>query len=345
MKYFFGKDQHKVEAPDFDPTFHDAVEAGFNNVIPMNQFPLLMDALMFFVAHTPAWILTRYFARRKMTTFVTALKLLAVQAHEVMARPTPVKEEAANHTVFDQILASKLPPEEKTYPRLMQDGQMLIVAASLSTAWSIAVTAYCLVANPQALAKLKAELRAAFPGGPDTITDLVTLEHLPYLGAVLQESLRIGIAISHRSARISPDVGLTYTDPRSGAKWFMPPGTPMSMSHGLLFRDASIFPNPTAFRPERWLENPGLEKYQFAFSKGTRGCPAVNLAMVEMILPTAKIFSRYGSKECRCEGDIGWLELFETDDSDVECSSDGGIAMVKEGSKGIRFRVFLSEKA
>ncbi len=114
----------------------------------------------------------------------------------------------------------------------------------------------------------------------------------------------------------------------------------MSMSHPLLLRDPLIFPDPKTFRPERWLENDrALEKYQVAFSKGSRGCPAINLAMVEMVLPIAHLFARYGSKECRAEGDVGILELWETGDQDVECVWDGGIAMAEKGSVGVRVRV------
>jgi cytochrome P450 len=116
------------------------------------------------------------------------------------------------------------------------------------------------------------------------------------------------------------------------------------MSHPLLFRDETLFHDPTAFKPERWLENRELEKFQFAFSKGSRGCPAINLAMVEMILPIVHIFSRYGSKGYSDPEDVGLLETFETDDSDIECSWDGGIAMAKHGSHGVRFRVMPNTK-
>jgi len=298
-----------------------------------------MDILVFLAHYPPPWLLKRFFVNSKMTKFVTVLRLLGDQAKAVIARP-PAKEEAANHTVFDQILSSHLPPEEKSLNRLKQDAQMLIVASTLSTSWSITVAAYELLAHPCCLRLLKLELATAFPAGPDSMHDLAILQHLPYLWAIIQESLRIGIAISHRSARISPLNPTTYIDPITTATFTIPPGTPMSTSHPLLLRDPLIFPDPKTFRPERWLENDrALEKYQVAFSKGSRGCPAINLAMVEMVLPIAHLFARYGSKECRAEGDVGILELWETGDQDVECAWDGGIAMAEKGSVGVRVRV------
>lgn len=330
----------KVEAPDFDPEFHNAIQDGFNNVLLLNQLPWLMDMLVFIAHYPPPWLLKRFFVSSKMTKFVTVLRILGDQAKAVIARPL-AKEESSNHTVFDQILSSPhLPPQEKSLDRLKQDAQMLVVASTLSTSWSITVAAYELLARPRCLRLLKQELRTALAHDPESMHDLATLQQQPYLWAVIQESLRIGIAISHRSARISPITPTVYTNPTTHTSYSIPPGTPMSMSHPLLFRDPTIFPEPTLFRPERWLENDrALEKYQFAFGKGTRGCPAINLAMAEMVLPVAHLFTRYGSRECRMEGDVGILELWETNDRDIECAWDGGIAMAANGSVGVRVRV------
>jgi cytochrome P450 len=255
-----------------------------------------------------------------------------------LAAPSIVKEEAANHTVFDQILATNLPAEEKKAGRLVQEGTLLMVGATLSTAWSMSVAVYCLIKHPEVLRKLKAELEAYFPQGPATPLDLPTLEQMKYLQAVINEALRIGIAVSHRSARIS-EKPLLFTDPGSGKQWMIPAGTPMSMSHPLLMRDETIFPEPTRFRPERWIEDPSLERYQFAFSKGTRGCIGTNLAWTEMRLIITNVFTQYGTREAQGKWDRGLLELFETDDRDVECEADGGIVMGREGSKGIRVRI------
>ena len=339
-RYFFNIPQTKVESPDFDPDFHNAIQDGFNNVLLLNQLPWLMDILVFIAHYPPPWLLKRFFVSSKMTKFVTVLRILGDQAKAVIARPL-AKEESSNHTVFDQILGSPhLGPQEKSLDRLKQDAQMLIVASTLSTSWSITSAVFELLAHPRCLRLLKQELRTAFPHGPEGMHDLAILQQQPYLWAVIQESLRIGIAISHRSARISPNTPTVYTDPNTHAHYSIPPGTPMSMSHPLLFRDPTLFPKPRLFRPERWLENErALEKYQFAFSKGSRGCPAINMAMVEMVLPVAHLFMRYGSRECRMKGDLGMLELWETNDRDIECAWDGGIAMAARGSVGVRVRV------
>jgi cytochrome P450 len=40
----------------------------------------------------------------------------------------------------------------------------------------------------------------------------------------------------------------------------------------LLHMDPAVFANPFSFEPQRWLDNPELKRYFFAFSKGSRGC-------------------------------------------------------------------------
>jgi hypothetical protein len=85
MEYFFAQSQDKVNAPDFDPGFHDAICAGFNNVLPMNHFPWIMDGMIFIAKKTPDWLLQKYFAGSKSTSFVTAQKLMRTQVHQIVS--------------------------------------------------------------------------------------------------------------------------------------------------------------------------------------------------------------------------------------------------------------------
>lgn len=263
---------------------------------------------------------------------------VAIQVREALSRPEVAKENASYPTIFEHILDSKLPAEEESFTRLVHEGGLIVGAATVSTAWALTVATFCLVAQPSTLEKLKAKLSSTFPiTGQDMA--LPTLKHLPYLAAVIQEALRVSIGASHRSQRISPVDGVAYVDPATEQQWRIPPGTPMSMSHVLLFQGPTIFPDPKSFKSERWIENPGLEKYQFAFSKGTRQCSGLNLAMAELNLMLASTFRIYGSAGFSVEGDIGRLELFETDISDIQCVGDGGVPFIKKDTKGVRFRI------
>jgi cytochrome P450 len=106
------------------------------------------------------------------------------------------------------------------------------------------------------------------------------------------------------------------------------------MTSYLVHHDETIFPNPYDYIPQRWLDNPRLDKYLVSFTKGTRQCVGINLAYAELYSALASIFRRYGGPES--PGPEGRLELFETSIDDVEMAADMFIPFVKKGSKGVR---------
>ena len=77
------------------------------------------------------------------------------------------------------------------------------------------------------------------------------------------------------------------------------------------------------------------------FSRGTRQCIGINLAYAEIYLTLAMVFRSYGGagKEERMKGDLGGLELFDTEWArDSEAAGDGGAPLTK-GGRGVRVRV------
>ncbi len=113
------------------------------------------------------------------------------------------------------------------------------------------------------------------------------------------------------------------------------------MTSTIIHHDESVFPDSHSFRPERWVEDPTghLDRYMVAFTKGSRNCLGMPLAMAELYLCLAGIFRRFGSGHVRGEDDDGVLELFETDVTDVDIIGDLFFPLVKKDSKGIRVRV------
>jgi len=212
-----------------------------------------------------------------------------------------------------------------------------VSAGTLTTTWVITVGIYHLLAAPPLLRKLRAELEVAIPD-PSVTAPLAFLESIPYLKAVVLESLRLSYGVTNRLARKAHE-SMQYTDKSTGKTWVIPPYTPCSSISLLLHSDPSIFPQPKEFRPERWIENPRLDKYLFAFSKGTRQCVGMTLAYAEIYLMMARVFRDFGTKECRLEGDKGVLELFETTQRDIEPVGDYQIPIAYKGSKGVRMRI------
>ena len=198
---------------------------------------------------------------------------------------------------------------------------------------------YHLLANPEMLAKVKAELKSAVPDREVQPTPLAALESCQYLVAVVQEALRLSYGAATRLQRISPEKELVFRDHDSKKAWLIPPGTPVGMTSVLVHHDPSIFPDSRSFRPERWIENPRLDRFLVSFSKGSRQCLGINLAYAELYLCLCAIFRRFGSggpNGVRMDGDEGVLELYETGLRDVEVSADAFVPLVAEGSQGVR---------
>jgi cytochrome P450 len=250
-------------------------------------------------------------------------------------------KDVSRPTIFHTILSSPLLAQEMSYDRLWQEGQVLVFAGTLTSAWILSVGAYHILATPRILSKLKTELAAAIPD-PASHPSLTTLEQLPYLSACIQEALRLGYGTSSRVQRIAPDESIVFNDgpgAAGGKDWVIPPGTPVGMTPPLIHHDKSLFPDSYTFWPERWLENPQLERYLVSYSKGSRQCLGINLANAELYLTLGRLFRCYGTKEARGPDDMGVLELFETGKKDVEMWADMMIPVPEPISKGIRVKV------
>jgi cytochrome P450 len=230
----------------------------------------------------------------------------------------------ADHpTIFHELLDSSLPPAEKSLNRLVDEGETVVAAGTITTQHVLKATSFHLLANPDMLRKLKAELISAMPY-PENLASLQQLERLPYLSAVVSEGLRISHPISSRLSRVSPDGPLIL------GKWEIPPGTPVSMTSIFVHENPKIFPEPREFRPDRWLQGNSkerLDRYLVPFSKGTRACLGINLAYAELYLTLAAVFRQFD------------LELYETTREDIEVVHDFFNPSARLDSKGVRVLV------
>lgn len=208
----------------------------------------------------------------------------------------------------------------------MDDGISVVGAGLSTTADTLRITAFHIINNTDVLHTLQAELLDAIPSATDS-PPLKKLEQLSYLSAVVTEGLRISCGISSRLQRVSPDSPLTFGD------WVIPAGTPVSMSIYLTHNNPDYFPEPDQFRPERWLNMQNLppeqrpDRYFVPFSRGTRSCVGLNLAMAELYLTLAYLFRRVD------------LSLYETSREDVDIKHDFLTAFPRLESKGVRVLV------
>jgi cytochrome P450 len=190
------------------------------------------------------------------------------EVHKIKNSPNP---EHIKSTIFEGVLNSKLPEAEKSDARLAHEAQLVVFAGQGTTAYTLSAAIYELLANPDELKKVKQELESALPD-PGLVPSYSQLESLPYFSAALQEVLRLHPGIVSRIPRISPNAPIVYTNKRDGKTYVVPAGTPTNITIQVSHQNPEAFSDPTKFLPQRWIDNPRLDRAFVGFARGTRNC-------------------------------------------------------------------------
>jgi cytochrome P450 len=226
-------------------------------------------------------------------------------------------------SIFRELLNSSLPAHEKSEKRLGDEGFVVIIAGTETTARMLTAFTYHVYSNPDILAHLRSELDSVLPT-LDAQLDLKTIEVLPYLTACLKETLRINSPFTKRAPQCAPNDTLYYKD------WALPPGTYVTMNVHCQMHDPDLFPNPSRFNPDRWLNQAGheLDRYFVAFLKGNRSCLGVNLAWAEMYLTSAAMVRRF---------EVEFVDVVR--ERDIDVVRDCFVGFPKAESKGVRVKL------
>jgi cytochrome P450 len=115
--------------------------------------------------------------------------------------------------------------------------------------------------------------------------DAARIKELTYLGAVINESMRLHPIATAVSRRLKEDAVF------GGHK--LPRGTIVSPSIYLLQRDARIWPDPTAFRPERFVDGKAPIYHFFPFGAGVWKCLGAQFAEYEMRVVMARLVQKF----------------------------------------------------
>ena len=168
---------------------------------------------------------------------------------------------------------------------LIDETMTLIVAGHETTASGLNWAWYLLSQNPEAEARLHAEIDAVAEKREPTLADM---EGLSYTRNVVDEALRLyppGWLLSRRA--IEPDT-------LSGFE--VPAGTDVLLCLYLLHRHPRYWKDPESFRPERFDKEHETERPRFAympFAAGPRHCIGETLALYEMYMHLYKVARRY----------------------------------------------------
>ncbi len=167
--------------------------------------------------------------------------------------------------------------EAMTNVELSDELMTLLTAGHETTATALTWALYWIHKFPEVREKLLAEL-----DNLNENTDFSTINKLPYLNAVCNETLRIypvGILLFQR--KVEKPVSLCGHD--------LEPGTLLYGSIYSVHQREDLYPEPKKFKPERFLERQ-FSPYEFIpFGGGARRCIGMALAQLEMKLILTKI--------------------------------------------------------
>ena len=162
------------------------------------------------------------------------------------------------------------------------------LAGHETTALALTFTFTLLAKNPAVEQRLRAELQSVLGEKPVSAADM---PRLPYTRAVLLESMRL-----YPPAWA---IGREALEDLSVAGHVLPKGSQLWMVQWVNHRDPRYFPEPSKFRPERWLD--GLERTlprfaYYPFGGGHRICIGNSFAMMEGILALVTLMRHFRIK-------------------------------------------------
>ncbi|KAF9067156.1 cytochrome P450 [Rhodocollybia butyracea] len=139
-------------------------------------------------------------------------------------------------------------------------------------------------------AQLKAQKEIDSVVGHDRLPTLEDREQLPYVEALIQETLRVyslgPIGIPH---------ALSENDIHHG--YFIPKGSVIFTNNVMFYNDPKVYPEPEKFSPERFLASNGnsiqKDPREYLFGFGRRVCPGMHLGNASVWLACATVLAAF----------------------------------------------------
>jgi cytochrome P450 len=156
----------------------------------------------------------------------------------------------------------------------------LLVAGHETTANALAWAVERLIRHPDKLARLSEEVAAG---------------ETRYLEAVVTETLRLRPVISLVARRL--------VEPVQIGDWRLPAGITVTPAIYLVHRRPDVYPDPEAFRPERFLEQPPGTYTWIPFGGGVRRCLGASFAQFEMGVVLSELVKRTRPRPARPEAE------------------------------------------
>jgi cytochrome P450 len=186
-----------------------------------------------------------------------------------------IAERRAEHGDRDDVLSMLLDARHEdgspmSEQELRDELMTLLVAGHETTASQLSWAFECLAREPAVVERLREEIVAG--------------ESEDYLTATIQEALRRRPVLPTAQPRL-------VKKPVEIGGWSYPAGVCLVANAHLIHHDPEIYPEPYAFRPERFLGEPPGTYTWIPFGGGRRRCLGASFAMLEMRIVLGAVLS------------------------------------------------------
>jgi cytochrome P450 len=217
---------------------------------------------------------------------VVTFSLKAINSRSSLKRDGELEKEdleAGKDMMSKWMAVHHLNPDKMTSTDVMVHLSANVFAGSDTTAIALRAVFYFLLRNPTVMVKVQEEIDNATREGKlsEPISYRESMTHLPYLGAVIKETMRLHPSTGLIMERHVPSEGAVICGKS------IPAGTVVGINAWVVHRNPEVFEAPDSFIPERWLESSPeklkeMEQSFFAFGAGARTCLGKNISLTEM---------------------------------------------------------------
>ena len=256
-------------------------------------FPMILACLSARIAspiRPPVWLPTAN--NRRLRPALASLN--AIVERLIATKRRRLAEGIAPRDGYRDLLTVLMLARDAETGEAMSDAQLrdevmtFMIAGHETTATALSWLWYLLDRHPEEQDRLRAELASATGGRSPTVEDLPRLQRLK---AVIQETLRLYPPLWMFDRRaLGPD-------DLAGAK--VAPGDLVIFCPYAIHRLPELWPDPEAFRPERFEAGHEEQKNKFAylpFSAGPRTCIGNSFAILESQIIMGTLLSRFRAR-------------------------------------------------
>jgi cytochrome P450 len=179
-------------------------------------------------------------------------------------------------------------PQNLEWGEIVAEINIMMNAGHDTTAISLRNVLFFLLKNPKYMAKLREELDEVL-NEDEVVASYGKVNHLPYLRACIDESLRMLPPVIFGLPRRTPLEGALILDD------FIAGDISVSMSAYVVHHQESIFKDHNVHKPGRWLgeEGKALQPFFVPFSTGARDCIGRNISYLEQTVLIASLVHHY----------------------------------------------------